>query len=92
MTAFRRHLVLLLTLLTTPFLVGVTAVPAHAASYSALLTTAIDDLTTASEVRTGYDRDLFPHWVDAEATGAAPATRSSSPRPTTPRRCPGPAR
>jgi len=71
MTAFRRHLVLLLTLLTAPFLVGVTAAPAHAASYSAPLTTAIDDLTTASEVRTGYSRDLFPHWVDADGDGCS---------------------
>ena len=52
-------------------LVGVTAAPAHAASYSAPLTTAIDDLTTASEVRTGYDRDLFRHWVDADGDGCS---------------------
>ena len=71
MTALRRHLVLLLTLLTTPFLVGVTASPAQAASYSAPLTTAISDLTTASEVRTGYSRDLFPHWVDADGDGCS---------------------
>jgi hypothetical protein len=71
MTALRRHLVLLLTLLTTPFLVGVTASPAHAASYSAPLTTAIGDLSTASEVRTGYSRDLFPHWVDADGDGCS---------------------
>ena len=69
MTAFRRHLALLLTLLCAPLLVGVTAAPAHAASYSAPLSTAIDDLTTASEVRTGYDRDLFQHWVDADGDG-----------------------
>jgi hypothetical protein len=71
MTALRRHLVLLLSLLTTPLLVGVTATPAQAASYSDTLTTAIRDLTTASEVRTGYSRDLFPHWVDADGDGCS---------------------
>ena len=44
--------------------------PAQAAdTYSAPLTTAISDLPVASEVRTGYDRDLFPHWVDADGDG-----------------------
>jgi hypothetical protein len=71
MTALRRHLALLATLLAAPFLVGVTASPAHAASYSAPLTTAISDLTTATEVRTGYDRALFPHWVDADGDGCS---------------------
>ena len=42
---------------------------AHAATYSAPLMTAISDLTVASEVRTGYDRDLFPHWIDADGDG-----------------------
>ena len=51
--------------------VGLVAVPsaAHAASYSAPLMTAIADLPVASEVRTGYSRDLFPHWVDADGDG-----------------------
>ena len=45
----------------------VTAAPAQAAStYSAPLRTAISDLSVATEVRTGYDRDLFPHWRDAD--------------------------
>lgn len=52
---------------------GFVAVPpaAYADSYSAPLTTAITDLTTASEVRTGYSRDLFPHWIDADGDGCS---------------------
>ena len=46
--------------------------PASAASgdtYAAPLPQAITDLRVRSEVRTGYDRDLFPHWVDADGDG-----------------------
>lgn len=43
----------------------VTAAPAQAGSYSAPLRTAISQLPVATEVRTGYDRSLFPHWKDA---------------------------
>ena len=64
-----RRLLVLLTLLTAG-LVGVPAA-AYADSYSAPLTTAIEDLTVASEVRTGYSRDLFPHWVDADGDGCS---------------------
>ena len=32
-------------------------------------TTAIGDLRGAAEVRDGYDRDLFRHWVDADGDG-----------------------
>lgn len=42
------------------------AAPAFAAGYSAPLRTAVAALTVAAEVRTGYDRDLFPHWIDAD--------------------------
>ncbi len=42
---------------------------AHADTYSAPLMTAIGDLTVATEVRTGYDRYLFPHWIDADGDG-----------------------
>jgi hypothetical protein len=42
---------------------------AHAETYSAPFMTAISDLTVATEVRTGYDRDLFPHWIDADGDG-----------------------
>ena len=31
--------------------------------------TAISDLPVTDEVRTGYDRDLFRHWVDADGDG-----------------------
>lgn len=43
--------------------------PALAATYSAPLRTAVADLTVATEVRTGYNRDLFPHWIDADSDG-----------------------
>jgi hypothetical protein len=42
---------------------------AHAEQYSAPLTTAIGDLAGAAENRSGYDRDLFRHWVDADGDG-----------------------
>lgn len=42
---------------------------AHAATYSAPLAQAIADLPVATEVRTGYDRDLFNHWTDADGDG-----------------------
>ncbi len=50
---------------------GVLAVPtaAHAETYSAPLQTAIADLPVATEVRTGYSRDLFQHWIDADGDG-----------------------
>jgi hypothetical protein len=46
-------------------------VAAHADTYSAPLTTAISDLPTATEVRAGYSRDLFPHWIDADGDGCS---------------------
>ncbi|MCW2843634.1 MAG: hypothetical protein JWN22_1550 [Nocardioides sp.] len=64
---------LLLALVPALVALGVVAVPgaAHAGSYSAPLTQAISDLTVASEVRTGYNRDLFPLWVDADGDGCS---------------------
>ncbi|MBD8870551.1 HNH endonuclease family protein [Nocardioides donggukensis] len=51
-------------------LVGPTpAVAAAGDSYSAPLDTAIGDLRVAAEVRTGYSRSLFPHWVDDDGDG-----------------------
>ena len=44
----------------------VVAAPAQAGSYSAPLRTAISQLPVATEVRTGYDRTLFPHWKDLD--------------------------
>jgi hypothetical protein len=43
--------------------------PATAAGYSAPLRTAVADLPVATEIRTGYNRDLFPHWIDADSDG-----------------------
>lgn len=37
--------------------------------YTAPLTQAISDLPGAAESRTGYSRDLFRHWVDADGDG-----------------------
>ena len=59
------------TLTVLALAVGLVAVPAaaHAETYSAPFLTAIADLPVATEVRTGYNRDLFPHWVDADGDG-----------------------
>jgi hypothetical protein len=42
---------------------------ASAATVSKPLRTLIADLPVATEVRTGYNRDLFPHWIDADGDG-----------------------
>ena len=47
----------------------VSAAPASAASTSGPVRTLIAGLTVATEVRTGYDRDLFPLWIDADGDG-----------------------
>ncbi|MCW2791745.1 MAG: hypothetical protein JWO76_843 [Nocardioides sp.] len=64
---------LLLALVPVLVAFGVVTVPAaaHAEGYSAPLTQAISDLAVASEVRTGYSRDLFPLWVDADGDGCS---------------------
>jgi hypothetical protein len=54
----------LLAAVTTATL-GFTA-PAQAATVSVPLRTLIADLPVATENRTGYSRDLFPHWIDAD--------------------------
>ncbi|WP_433789527.1 proprotein convertase P-domain-containing protein [Actinoplanes sp. CA-252034] len=46
-----------------------TAGPAQAASISQPLRTMVANLPVAAEVRTGYDRDLFNHWIDADGDG-----------------------
>lgn len=45
--------------------------PAAADSYSEPLRTAVEDLPVAGEVRTGYARKKFPHWVDADGDGCS---------------------
>jgi hypothetical protein len=52
-------------------LIGLAPAPAHAETYSAPLYTAISQLPVATEVRTGYDRNLFPHWIDADGDGCS---------------------
>ena len=64
----RRSTTLLAFLLA--LLVGAPAV-AYAEPYSAPLQTAVADLPVATEVRTGYDRALFPHWIDADGDGCS---------------------
>jgi hypothetical protein len=62
----RRATLVVLALLGSLLLVP----PASAAeTYSAPFFTAIADLPVATEVRTGYDRTLFKHWVDADGDG-----------------------
>lgn len=48
---------------------GFTATPADADSVDTTLTEAIADLPVEDEVRDGYDRDKFPHWVDVDDDG-----------------------
>ncbi|GAB3142976.1 HNH endonuclease family protein [Micromonospora sonneratiae] len=43
--------------------------PARADTYQAPLRTAVASLPVADENRTGYDRGLFPHWIDADRDG-----------------------
>jgi len=45
------------------------APPVHAAAISQPLRTAVANLQVATEIRTGYDRDLFPHWIDVDSDG-----------------------
>lgn len=69
----RRSLLSGFAALLTAGLLGVAPPPVHAAgeTYSAPLTTAISSLQVATEVRTGYSRDKFPHWVDADGDGCS---------------------
>ena len=50
---------------------AVAPVAAFAATYSAPLDRAIADLAVRAEVRTGYSRELFPHWIDADGDGCS---------------------
>lgn len=69
-SALRAHLspaqLLVLTLgVVLALALAVPPPPAHAATFSGNLTQAIAQIPTAAENNSGYDRTLFPHWVDA---------------------------
>jgi hypothetical protein len=65
--------ILLALCLSGGLALGVVVVPvaAFAETYAAPLDQAIADLRVRSEVRTGYARDLFPHWIDADGDGCS---------------------
>ena len=67
----QRRAVLLTPLLTAALAMSgwISAAPAQAAGISAPLQSLVSSLTVAAEVRTGYDRDLFPLWIDADGDG-----------------------
>jgi hypothetical protein len=67
MRPFLRRLTAVAAAATTGVTAALTvAVPARADVYTASLRTAIANLPVAAEVRTGYSRSLFPHWIDAD--------------------------
>lgn len=58
------------TLLLSGTLVGLTGGTAHADStWSGTLSSGIASIAVGTEDRTGYSRDLFNHWVDADGDG-----------------------
>ncbi len=58
------------TLLLSGTLLGFSAGSAHADStWSGTLTSGIASIPVGTENRTGYSRDLFKHWVDADGDG-----------------------
>ncbi|MFD0525252.1 GmrSD restriction endonuclease domain-containing protein [Paractinoplanes durhamensis] len=65
----RRAVALALTLLAGGLVAVATAGPAQAATVSQPLRTMVANLPVATEVRTGYDRDLFNLWIDADGDG-----------------------
>lgn len=67
----RRLLPAALTATLVPLALVAVPAPAHAADYSAPLSTAIADLSGATEDRTGYSREEFTHWVDADGDGCS---------------------
>lgn len=71
MHALRRIPVLLSLLLTAPLLyvVGSASTATAAETYSAPFQTALGSLTVRTENRSGYTRDQFKLWVDADGDG-----------------------
>lgn len=68
MLRVNRYVAATLAALATALAGGlIVATPAQAATVSKPLRTMIADLPVATEVRTGYSRDLFPHWIDADS-------------------------
>jgi hypothetical protein len=61
----------LLLLTVSGLLLQPVSTAAAVETYSAPFFTAISDLPVATEVRTGYDRTLFKHWVDADGDGCS---------------------
>ena len=55
-----------LVLLCSP---GLFAAPAQAVTFKIPYLKALKSLVVSREVRSGYDRDLFRHWVDADGDG-----------------------
>lgn len=49
--------------------VSVAPAAAQAETISVPLRSAVAELPVADETRAGYDRDLFPHWVDDDRDG-----------------------
>jgi hypothetical protein len=60
---------LALTLATGAISGLIVTTPAQAATVSKPLRTLIADLPVAAEIRTGYSRSLFNHWIDADGDG-----------------------
>jgi hypothetical protein len=58
-----------LTLVSGGIVTIATAGPAQAATVSQPLRTMVANLPVATEVRTGYSRDLFNLWIDADGDG-----------------------
>lgn len=53
----------------TASVIGFSTFPASAETITVPLRTAVSDLPVADEQRDGYDRDLFPHWIDEDGDG-----------------------
>jgi hypothetical protein len=66
LSAFRTVLALVALLLAGGVAV---ASPASAETVTTALRSGVAGLPVATEIRTGYDRALFPHWTDADGDG-----------------------